>query len=140
MRAAYLICAVALLAACGDDEPAPSDAGVTVDSGATSADAGTGPTTQCGSALCGETEFCLTVPTGPCESRDGGPCGAVEEACEAEGVVGCTTPQTRTCEAIPTSCPTPASCACFIAENPCTKPNPDCLRAQGMGIRIECPF
>jgi hypothetical protein len=93
----------------------------------------------CGAATCdGNAEFCRVAPTGACVALDGGTCPVDQESCQAGGVVGCTTPQARSCVAIPNAC---RNCPCITLSPVCTgTTNASCTGLVGTGFTVSCPF
>ncbi|MEQ8280919.1 MAG: hypothetical protein RMA76_36090 [Deltaproteobacteria bacterium] len=94
----------------------------------------------CGDATCiHPLEYCRETPSAPCEARDGGTCGAQEEACRDQAVEGCTAPLARACVDLPANC---TSCPCVILESPCGAQIADvsCNASPTEGVRVRCPF
>lgn len=120
--------------ACGD-EPA-NDAGVPVD--AAQSDAGILALT-CGAATCdGRAQYCRVQPTGACAALDGGACGAGTEGCQVGGVVGCTSPQDRSCVPLPSGC---SNCPCITLNPVCPgTTNASCGGLASTGFTVSCPF
>lgn len=134
MRRLAAFCLVSALA-CGEDTVTP-DAGSAVDAGV---DAGTPLALVCGAAFCdGNTQFCRVSPTGACTALDGGACPSDQESCQVGGVVGCTTPQARSCEAIPSGC---RNCPCITLSPVCPgTTNASCTGLLSTGFTVSCPF
>ena len=128
--ALWLVCSWA----CGED-PVTPDAGPLVDA---AVDGGS-VALACGSATCeGAAQYCRVAPTGSCVAMDGGACTVDQESCQAGGVVGCTSTQTRSCEAIPNSC---RNCPCITLAPVCAgTTNASCTGLLSTGFTVSCPF
>jgi hypothetical protein len=135
-----MACAVLVWAVgCGGE--ATPDAGGAADAGpGDSGAADAGLALACGALTCdGYAQHCREALSAPCAARDGGACGAGEEACPlGVNATGCWPAPARSCAPLPDGC---TNCVCLINEGPCGAQvqNVTCGGTAQVGLTVQCP-